>query len=231
VLHRTRPRPMLRTLTAALLGAVLIASGCDSAPDLSGRPTEADKPVIYVSRFKTGDEASTRLAALPVAVLYGDGRVIRPGPRSPVRAGARASGPPGHDARWRGAWMPCWPRPARPASLARPRAPLATEADPTIDGLRRLPKRSATADDRRVAGRDRPRRPAPAAQGQARGAAMNMVVEHCSPTGLEPGRQHRQRDGLYADRGPRLVSSAAGLEPRWARRRSWSVARRPGHDR
>jgi hypothetical protein len=83
VRHQPRLRPMLRRLTAAL-GTMLIVVGCQSAPDLSGRPTEADEPVIRISRLKTSDAASTRLAALPVGTLYGDGRVIRPGPQITV---------------------------------------------------------------------------------------------------------------------------------------------------
>ncbi|MET1232715.1 MAG: hypothetical protein ABWY52_07680 [Candidatus Limnocylindrales bacterium] len=74
---------MLSPLTAALLAALVVV-GCDSAPDLSGRPTEADEPVIRISRFKTGDGAAERLATLPVGTLYGDGRVIRPGPQIAV---------------------------------------------------------------------------------------------------------------------------------------------------
>jgi hypothetical protein len=73
---------MLRALSIALLAALLVVTGCDSAPDLSGRPTEADEPVIFISRLKVGDDAGTRMAALPVATLYGDGRVIRPGPQT-----------------------------------------------------------------------------------------------------------------------------------------------------
>ena len=69
---------MLSPLTAAVLAALVVV-GCDSAPDLSGRPTEADEPVIRISRLKTSDDASVRLAALPVGTIYGDGRVIRPG--------------------------------------------------------------------------------------------------------------------------------------------------------
>ena len=71
--HQPRLRPMLSPLTAALLAALVVV-GCESAPDLSGRPTEADEPVIRISRFKTGDDASVRLAALPVGTIYGDGR-------------------------------------------------------------------------------------------------------------------------------------------------------------
>jgi hypothetical protein len=57
---------------------LLAVSGCQSTPDLSGRPTEADEAVIYISRFKSGDGPDQRLVALPVAAIYGDGRVIRP---------------------------------------------------------------------------------------------------------------------------------------------------------
>ena len=38
---------MLRPVTAAFLAALLVVSGCDQGPDLSGRPTEADEAVIY----------------------------------------------------------------------------------------------------------------------------------------------------------------------------------------
>ena len=53
--HQPRLRPMLSPLTAALLAALVVV-GCDSAPDLSGRPTEADEPVIRISRLKTSDD-------------------------------------------------------------------------------------------------------------------------------------------------------------------------------
>ena len=72
---------MLRPLALTVLAAMLIGAACQSEPDLSGRPTEADEAVINVSRFKTGDGSETRLATLPVGTIYGDGRVIRPGPQ------------------------------------------------------------------------------------------------------------------------------------------------------
>lgn len=77
-----RRGPMRRTLIVLLLASLLMVTGCQPPPpDISGRPTEADAPVINVFRFKKGDQNDARRAAMPLGTLYGDGRVIRPAPQ------------------------------------------------------------------------------------------------------------------------------------------------------
>ena len=105
-----------------------------------------------------------------------------------------------------------------------------TEADPTHHRLRHLPRRAATTDDRRVAGRDRRRRPASPAQGSggARGDEGSRGDAH--GPGVVAGRQHRGRGhGLRPDGGracwsrPRRTSSrrptsrpsSSGRWPTW----------------
>ena len=83
----SRRRRPLTPLVVVSLAIVALVAGCSSAPDLSGRPTGADEAVIYVSRFKAGDPTETRLAALPVGALFGDGRVIRPAAQAAVEPG------------------------------------------------------------------------------------------------------------------------------------------------
>ena len=73
---------MRRTLIVLVLASLLLVVGCQpTEPDISGRPTEADAPVINVFRFKKGDQIDARRATMPLGTLYGDGRVIRPAPQ------------------------------------------------------------------------------------------------------------------------------------------------------
>ncbi|HVQ22161.1 MAG TPA: hypothetical protein VMT36_02715 [Candidatus Saccharimonadia bacterium] len=79
---------MRRTLIVLLLACLLLVVGCQPAePDISGRPTEADAPVINVFRFKKDDQVDTRRATMPLGTLYGDGRVIRPAPQPATEPG------------------------------------------------------------------------------------------------------------------------------------------------
>ena len=83
-----RRGPMRRTLIVLTLASLLLVVGCQpTAPDISGRPTEADAPVINIFRFKKDDQIDARRATMPLGTLYGDGRVIRPAPQLAVEPG------------------------------------------------------------------------------------------------------------------------------------------------
>jgi hypothetical protein len=205
---------MCRTLTAALLGAVLVVSGCGSSPDLSGRPTEADEAVIYVSRFKTGDEADTRLTALPVAALYGDGRVIRAGAQIAVEPAPAL--PALQVTTLDGEGVDAVLAQAGEAGLvgADRELRLPTEADPTItafDVFLNDQRRRTIVESLAEVAPDDPRLPP---KGQAERAAMNMVVSMLTDPAATLAGNIVGEDGLYAPTAVRvLVSSAAGLEP------------------
>ena len=205
---------MLRTLTAALLSAVLIVTGCGSAPDLSGRPTGADEAVIFVSRFKTGDGPEARLAALPVAALYGDGRVIRPGPQIAVEPAPAL--PALQVTTLDDAGVDAVLAKAAEAGLvgADRELRLPTEVDPTItafDVFLNEQRRRTIVESLAEVAPDDPRLPP---KGRDERAAMNAVVSMLTDPASTLAGNIVGEDSLYAPAGVRvLVSSAAGLEP------------------
>lgn len=204
---------MLRSLTAALLAA-LVVFGCQSAPDLSGRPTEADEPVINISRLKIGDDATTRLASLPVGTLYGDGRVIRPGPQIAVEPAPAL--PSLQVTTLDSAGVDAVLAKAAEAGLvgADRELRMPTEADPTItafdiflDGQRRR----TTVESLAEIAPDDPRLPP---KSQAERAAMNAVVAMLTDPASSLAGNIVGEDAVYAPTAVGvLVSSAAGAEP------------------
>lgn len=77
----------LPRLGAAAAAALVLVAGCGGTPSISGRPTEADEPVISVQRFSSGDDQAARLATMPLGAIYGDGRVFRAAPQLAVEPG------------------------------------------------------------------------------------------------------------------------------------------------
>lgn len=73
----TRRRSPL-ALSAALL---LLAAACSSAPTVPDHPTDAAQLIAGIAVITRADTPSQRLMAYPTASLFGDGRLIRPGPQ------------------------------------------------------------------------------------------------------------------------------------------------------
>ena len=214
MLHQPRLRPMLRPLALTVLAAMLIGAACQSEPDLSGRPTEADEAVINVSRFKTGDGSETRLATLPVGTIYGDGRVIRPGPQLGI--GVPPALPSLQVTTLDSAGGDAVLAQASEAGLvgADRELRLPTEKDPTITAFdvfldnQRL--RTIVESLAEVAPDD-PRLPP---KGQAERAAMNAVVAMLTDPASSLAGNVVGEDVVYAPTAVRvLVSSAADQEP------------------
>jgi hypothetical protein len=206
---------MLRPLTIALLAALLVATGCGgTTPDLSGRPTEADEPVLRISRFKTDDAPATRLAALPVGTLYGDGRVIRPGPQIAVEPAPAL--PALQVTTLDSAGVDAVLAQAAEAGLvgADRELRMPTEADPTItafdvylDGQRRRTIVESLAE----IAPDDPRLPP---KGQAERVAMNVVVAMVTDPASTLAGNIVAEDTVYVPTAVGiLISSAAGAEP------------------
>ncbi|MFI5291238.1 MAG: hypothetical protein ACHQ02_00060 [Candidatus Limnocylindrales bacterium] len=204
----------MRRAPIPVLLMLVIATACQGGPDLSGRPTAADEPVINITRFKTGDAAADRLTALPIGTIYGDGRVVRPAPQTAVFPGpalpalqvtmldtagvdavltqAAAGGLVGADRELR----------------------LPTEADPTItafdiylDGDRRRTIVESLAE----VAPDDPRLPP---KGQEERAAMNAVVGMLTDPATTLGANIVGEDTVYAPEGVLVVvSPTTDLEP------------------
>ena len=213
MLHRSRPRPMLRPLTVAVLAALLVVTGCNSAPDLSGRPTEADEPVLFISRFKTGDEAPVRLAALPVGTLYGDGRVIRPGPQ--IEVDPAPALPALQVTTLDSAGVDAVVAKAAEAGLvgADRELRMPTEADPTItafDVYLNGQRRRTIVESLAEIAPDDPRLP-PA--GQAQRAAMNAVVTMVTDPASVLAANIVGEDAVYAPTAVGVLVSPAAGEP------------------
>jgi hypothetical protein len=209
VLYRSRQRPMLRPLTAALLAVLLVATGCDSSPDLSGRPTEANEAVIYISRFKSGFTDEDRLAAPPVGTLYGDGRVIRPGPQVAVEPAPAL--PSFQVTTLDDAGVDAVLTKAGEAGLvgADRELRLPTEKDPTItafdvflDGKRRRTIVESLAE----VAPDDPRLPP---KGQEERAAMNAVVTMLTDPASALAANIVGEDAVYVPTSVRVLASPA----------------------
>jgi hypothetical protein len=81
VLYRLRAMNIRRSPLALLVAVALVAAACESGPNLSDRPTGADEMVLGVAVVRGDDTTAARLLGAPSAALFGDGRLIRPGPQ------------------------------------------------------------------------------------------------------------------------------------------------------
>ena len=200
---------MLRRLTLTMLAVMLMGAGCQSSPDLSGRPTEANEAVLNVSRFKTGRTDEARLTALPVAALYGDGRVIRPGPQPAIEpapalpalqvtvidsAGVDAVLGQASEAGLVGA--------DRELRLPTEKDPTITAFDVFLDGQRRRTIVESLAE----VAPDDPRLPP---KGQAERAAMNAVVAMLTDPASKLAANIVGEDTVYAPTAVRVLVAPA----------------------
>jgi hypothetical protein len=189
-------------------------AGCSSGPDLSGRPTAPDEAVLNISRFKTGDTSDVRLATLPVATIYGDGRVIRPAAQIAVEPGPALPGlqvtmldSAGVDA--------VLAKAAEGGLVGADRElRMPTEADPTItafdiflDGDRRRTIVESLAE----VAPDDPRLPP---KGREERAAMNAIVAMLTDPAASLSGNIVGEDVLYEPTAVRVViAPATGEEP------------------
>ena len=195
------------------MATLLLVTGCQSTPDLSGRPTEADEAVIYISRFKSGDGDEARLATLPVAAIYGDGRIIRPA--SQIAVDPAPALPGLQVTTLDDAGVDLVLAKAAEAGLvgADRELRLPTEKDPTItafdiflDGQRRRTIVESLAE---IADDD-PRLPP---KGQAERMSMKMVVQMLTDPSATLAGNIVGEDALYAPTAVRvLVAPADGTE-------------------
>ena len=214
MLHRSRQQPTIRRLAIALLAVLAVSSGCGSGPDLSGRPTEANEAVLYISRFKSGFTTEDRLAALPVAALYGDGRVIRPGPQvaidpAPALPALQVTtlSDAGVDAVLAKAGEGGLVGADRELRLPTEQDPTITAFDVFLDGKRRRTIVESLAE---VAADD-PRLPP---KGQEERAAMNAVVAMLTDPAANLAGDIVGTDAAYAPTAVRvLVAPATGGAP------------------
>jgi hypothetical protein len=204
---------MLRALSIALLAALLVVTGCDSAPNLSGRPTEADEAVLVISRLKVGDDPGTRLAALPVAALYGDGRVIRSGAQVAVEPAPAL--PSLQVTTLDSAGVDAVLAKAGEAGLvgADRELRMPTEADPTItafDVFLNGQRRRTIVESLAEIAPDDPRLP-PASQAER--AAMNAVVAMLTDPASNLATNIVGEDAVYAPTAVGVLIAPAGGAP------------------
>jgi hypothetical protein len=191
------------------MATLLLVTGCQSSPDLSGRPTEADEAVIYISRFKSGDGAGERLAALPVAAIYGDGRVIRPASQVAVEPAPALPGlqvttldSAGVDAVLAKAAEAGLVGADRELRLPTESDPAITAFDVFLDGQRRRTIVESLAE---IADDD-PRLPP---KGQAERAAMKAVADMLTDPASALAGNITGEDAIYAPTAVRVLASPA----------------------
>ena len=210
-----RRGPMRRTLIAFLVASLLMVAGCQSPPpDISGRPTEADAPVINIFRFKKGDQVDARRATMPLGTLYGDGRVIRPGPQLAVEPGPAL--PSLQVTTLDDAGVEAVLKQAADTGLvgADREFRMPTEQDPTITAFEVFlngQRRATIVESLAEIAADDPRLPP---QGLAEREGMKKVVAMLTdPKGSLPANIVGE-DTVYAPTAVRvLIGPAAGLEP------------------
>ena len=177
------------------------------------RPTGADEAVIYVSRFKAGDPTETRLAALPVGALFGDGRVIRPAAQAAVEPGPAL--PALQVTTLDSAGVDAILAKAVEGGLvgADRELRLPTEQDPTItafDIFLAGQRRRTIVESLAEVAADDPRLPP---KGREERAAMNAVVAMLTdPTGNLPDNVSSE-DGLYEPTAVGVLIAPATGDP------------------
>lgn len=73
---------MPRRSAAVVIAVFALAAACSSGPNVVPRPTGSTELVMAAFLAHSSDTAEERLLGLPVAAVFGDGRVIHPGPPS-----------------------------------------------------------------------------------------------------------------------------------------------------
>ena len=76
-----------RSPLALLVAVALVAVACSSGPTVPSHPTDADQLIAGIAVITRDDTPEQRLLAYPMASLYGDGRLIRPGPQMAIYPG------------------------------------------------------------------------------------------------------------------------------------------------
>jgi hypothetical protein len=78
---------MPRGFSATVLAVLALAAACSSGPNVVPRATGTTELVIAVVVVHGSDTAQQRLLGLPVASVFGDGRLIHPGPKTESNPG------------------------------------------------------------------------------------------------------------------------------------------------
>jgi hypothetical protein len=78
---------MPRRSSAAVLAVLALAAACSSGPNVVPRPTGQTELVMAVVVAHSSDTAQQRLLDLPVAAIFGDGRLIHPGAQAESNPG------------------------------------------------------------------------------------------------------------------------------------------------